>query len=57
MSFQHLSSLKHLESIQATTRVPNPRGFAPSTSTSSVLLERFLQDVLLHHPHRYQDPR
>lgn len=57
MSFQHLSSLKHLESIQATTRVPNPPGFAPSTSTSSVLLERFLQDVLLHHPHRYQDPR
>ncbi|XP_075897912.1 DBF4-type zinc finger-containing protein 2 isoform X1 [Nelusetta ayraudi] len=52
---QHLSSLKHLESIQATTRVPNPQGF--STSTSSVLLERFLQDVLLHHPHRYQDPR
>lgn len=55
MSFQHLSSLKHLESIQATTRVPNPQGF--STSTTSVLLERFLQDVLLHHPHRYQDPR
>lgn len=52
MSFQHLSSLKHLESIQATAR-----GSVPSTSTSSILLERFLQDVLLHHPHRYQDPR
>lgn len=50
MSLQHLSSLKHLESIQATARDP-----APSTSTSSILLDRFLQDVLVYPPHSDQD--
>lgn len=54
MSFQHLSSLKHLESVQAAARGPTSQGSAPSSST---LLERFLQDVLQHHPHHYQDPR
>uniref|UniRef100_A0A1A7Y239 DBF4-type domain-containing protein n=1 Tax=Iconisemion striatum TaxID=60296 RepID=A0A1A7Y239_9TELE len=51
---QHLSSLRHLDSVRTSSR--------GSTSVSSTwsrltLLERFLQDVLQHHPHRYSDPR
>ncbi|XP_040888011.1 DBF4-type zinc finger-containing protein 2 isoform X2 [Toxotes jaculatrix] len=53
---QHLSSLRHLDSVQASSK-----GSSTFSSTSSqtrlTLLERFLQDVLQHHPHRYNDPR
>ncbi|XP_028323902.1 DBF4-type zinc finger-containing protein 2 isoform X2 [Gouania willdenowi] len=41
---QHLSSQSHLTSVQ-------------SSSRARPLLERFLQDVLLHHPLNYSDPR
>uniref|UniRef100_UPI0037E7315F DBF4-type zinc finger-containing protein 2 isoform X2 n=1 Tax=Semicossyphus pulcher TaxID=241346 RepID=UPI0037E7315F len=53
---QHLSSLRHLDSVRASSR-----GSSAVSSTSSrtklTLLERFLQDVLQHHPHHYNDPR
>ncbi|XP_053273252.1 DBF4-type zinc finger-containing protein 2 isoform X1 [Pleuronectes platessa] len=52
---QHLSSLRHLDSVRTSSRCS-----APSATTSCsklTLLERFLQDVLQHHPHRYSDPR
>ncbi|XP_060922966.1 DBF4-type zinc finger-containing protein 2 isoform X3 [Limanda limanda] len=52
---QHLSSLRHLDSVRTSSRCS-----APSAATSCsklTLLERFLQDVLQHHPHRYSDPR
>ncbi|XP_039885686.1 LOW QUALITY PROTEIN: DBF4-type zinc finger-containing protein 2 [Simochromis diagramma] len=52
---QHLSSLRHLDSVRASSRGSG------STSASGrnrlTLLERFLEDVLQHHPHRYDDPR
>ncbi|XP_041638000.1 DBF4-type zinc finger-containing protein 2 [Cheilinus undulatus] len=53
---QHLSSLRHLESVRASAR---GSGAATTHSSQSklTLLERFLQDVLTHHPHRYNDPR
>ncbi|XP_069577272.1 DBF4-type zinc finger-containing protein 2 isoform X2 [Brachyistius frenatus] len=48
------SSLRHLDSVRSSSR-----GSASSASsrTKLTLLERFLQDVLQHHPHRYNDPR
>lgn len=52
---QHLSSLKHLDSVRTSSR-----GSTSSTSSGRnklTLLERFLQDVLQHHPHHYTDPR
>ncbi|XP_029986448.1 DBF4-type zinc finger-containing protein 2 [Sphaeramia orbicularis] len=52
---QHLSSLRHLDSVRTLSR-----GSTSSTVSSQsrlTLLERFLQDVLQHHPHRYNDPR
>ncbi|XP_076006211.1 DBF4-type zinc finger-containing protein 2 isoform X2 [Genypterus blacodes] len=48
---QHLSSLRHMDSVRASSRS------CSSTSTKCSLLERFLQDVLQHHPHHYSDPR
>ncbi|KAM3584976.1 uncharacterized protein V6R79_004347 [Siganus canaliculatus] len=53
---QHLSSLQHLDSV----RTSSSRGSTSSTCSGRnklTLLERFLQDVLQHHPHRYTDPR
>ncbi|XP_029282986.1 DBF4-type zinc finger-containing protein 2 isoform X2 [Cottoperca gobio] len=53
---QHLSSLRHLDAVRASSR-----GSSVSSTSSSrsklTLLERFLQDVLQHHPHHYNDPR
>ncbi|XP_078786380.1 DBF4-type zinc finger-containing protein 2 isoform X3 [Oryzias latipes] len=51
---QHLSSLRHLDSVQG-----GESSNRPSTSDRSTLslLERFLQDVQQYHPHRYSDPR
>ncbi|XP_057679661.1 DBF4-type zinc finger-containing protein 2 isoform X2 [Corythoichthys intestinalis] len=53
---QHLSSLRHLNCVQASSKGSNSCSFADSQAKGT-LLERFLQDVLLHHPHCYNDPR
>lgn len=53
---QHLSSLRHLDSVQASSRGSGSTSSA-SCRNRLTLLERFLQDVLQHHPHRYDDPR
>ncbi|KAK1876301.1 DBF4-type zinc finger-containing protein 2 [Dissostichus eleginoides] len=49
---QHLCSLRHLDAVRASSR-----GSSASSCSSTSLLERFLQDVLQHHPHKYNDPR
>ncbi|XP_061693398.1 DBF4-type zinc finger-containing protein 2 isoform X2 [Syngnathoides biaculeatus] len=54
---QHLSSLRHLNCVQASSRVAAGCSFADSSHAKGTLLERFLQDVLSHHPHFYNDPR
>ncbi|CAJ1087417.1 DBF4-type zinc finger-containing protein 2 isoform X4 [Xyrichtys novacula] len=54
---QHLSSLRHLDSVRASSRGSSTVSSASSSRTKLTLLERFLQDVLEHHPHRYKDPR
>ncbi|KAL7369923.1 hypothetical protein ABVT39_013381 [Epinephelus coioides] len=54
---QHLSSLRHLDSVRASSRGSSTITSASSSRTKLTLLERFLQDVLQHHPHRYNDPR
>ncbi|XP_077462395.1 DBF4-type zinc finger-containing protein 2 isoform X1 [Stigmatopora argus] len=55
---QHLSSLRHLDCVQASTvKGSNSCSFADSSQAKGTLLERFLQDVLLHHPDCYNDPR
>ncbi|GLD68002.1 DBF4-type zinc finger-containing protein 2 isoform X1 [Lates japonicus] len=54
---QHLSSLRHLDSVRASSRGSSTVSSASSSWTKLTLLERFLQDVLQHHPHRYDDPR
>ncbi|XP_028255037.1 DBF4-type zinc finger-containing protein 2 [Parambassis ranga] len=53
---QHLSSLRHLDSVRASSRGSSAVSSA-SSRTKLTLLERFLQDVLQHHPHQYNDPR
>ncbi|XP_034035831.1 DBF4-type zinc finger-containing protein 2 [Thalassophryne amazonica] len=52
---QHLSSLTHLQSVQASAR--GSSSISSASSTRQTLLERFLQDVLQYHPHCYSDPR
>nr|XP_019963289.1 PREDICTED: DBF4-type zinc finger-containing protein 2 isoform X2 [Paralichthys olivaceus]XP_019963290.1 PREDICTED: DBF4-type zinc finger-containing protein 2 isoform X2 [Paralichthys olivaceus]XP_019963291.1 PREDICTED: DBF4-type zinc finger-containing protein 2 isoform X2 [Paralichthys olivaceus] len=52
---QHLSSLRHLDSVRTSSRCAVPS--ATTSCSKLTLLERFLQDVLQHHPHRYSDPR
>ncbi|XP_074483287.1 DBF4-type zinc finger-containing protein 2 isoform X2 [Sebastes fasciatus] len=54
---QHLSSLRHLDSVRASSRGSSTVSSSSSSRTKLTLLERFLQDVLQHHPHRYNDPR
>ncbi|XP_047210823.1 DBF4-type zinc finger-containing protein 2 isoform X1 [Girardinichthys multiradiatus] len=54
---QHLSSLRHLDSVQASSRGSAPVYLARSNQSRLTLLERFLQDVQEHHPHRYGDAR
>ncbi|XP_077370450.1 DBF4-type zinc finger-containing protein 2 [Festucalex cinctus] len=54
---QHLSSLRHLDCVQASSRGSTSCSFADSSHAKGTLLERFLQDVLLHHPHCYNDTR
>ncbi|XP_039979027.1 DBF4-type zinc finger-containing protein 2 isoform X2 [Xiphias gladius] len=54
---QHLSSLRHLDSVGASSRGSSTLSSARSSRAKLTLLERFLQDVLQHHPHRYNDPR
>ncbi|XP_038595525.1 DBF4-type zinc finger-containing protein 2-like [Micropterus salmoides] len=54
---QHLSSLRHLDSVRASSRGSSTVSSTSSSRTKLTLLERFLQDVLHHHPHRYNDPR
>ncbi|KAG9277637.1 DBF4-type zinc finger-containing protein 2 [Astyanax mexicanus] len=44
---QHILSTRHREVVQATR----------ANVSSGSLMERFLQDVLQHHPHRYSDTR
>ncbi|XP_072235378.1 DBF4-type zinc finger-containing protein 2 isoform X3 [Leuresthes tenuis] len=53
---QHLSSLRHLDSVQTSSKNSNSTSSAYNR-TRLTLLERFLQDVLQHHPHRYGDVR
>ncbi|XP_061834651.1 DBF4-type zinc finger-containing protein 2 isoform X2 [Nerophis lumbriciformis] len=54
---QHLSSLRHLDCVGASSRASRSISFSDSRSGNETLLERFLQDVLLHHPHCYNDTR
>ncbi|XP_037321922.2 DBF4-type zinc finger-containing protein 2 isoform X2 [Pungitius pungitius] len=54
---QHLSSFRHLDSVRASSRGSSTVSSSISSTTKLSLLERFLQDVLQHHPHRYNDPR
>ncbi|XP_056226352.1 DBF4-type zinc finger-containing protein 2 isoform X2 [Seriola aureovittata] len=54
---QHLSSVRHLDSVRASSRGSSTVSSASSSRTRLTLLERFLQDVLQHHPHHYSDPR
>ncbi|KAK5607504.1 hypothetical protein CRENBAI_019178 [Crenichthys baileyi] len=54
---QHLSSLRHLDSVQTSSRGSAPVYLARSNQSRQTLLERFLQDVQEHHPHRYSDAR
>ncbi|XP_029942418.1 LOW QUALITY PROTEIN: DBF4-type zinc finger-containing protein 2-like [Salarias fasciatus] len=56
---QHLSSLRHLDSVKSSSRGTASVSSISSTSsrTKLTLLKRFLQDVMQHHPHRYNDPR
>ncbi|XP_038126860.1 DBF4-type zinc finger-containing protein 2 isoform X1 [Cyprinodon tularosa] len=51
---QHLSSLRHLDAVSTSSRGSSPRS---SSRSGLTLLERFLQDVQEHHPHRYGDGR
>ncbi|XP_061092184.1 DBF4-type zinc finger-containing protein 2 [Conger conger] len=44
---QHILSPRHREVVRS----------ARTHATSSSLMERFLQDVIQHHPHRYNDTR
>ncbi|XP_070786401.1 DBF4-type zinc finger-containing protein 2 [Enoplosus armatus] len=53
----HLSSLRHLGSVRASSRGSSTVSSTSSSRTKLTLLERFLQDVLQHHPHCYNDPR
>ncbi|XP_061571798.1 DBF4-type zinc finger-containing protein 2 [Cololabis saira] len=49
---QHLSSLRHLDAVQTSSReTSTPKAGGARWS----LLERFLSDVLEHHPHQDQD--
>ncbi|XP_059184183.1 DBF4-type zinc finger-containing protein 2 [Centropristis striata] len=54
---QHLSSLRHLDSVRSSSRGSSTVSSASGSRTKLTLLERFLQDVMQHHPHRYNDPR
>ncbi|KAM7375623.1 hypothetical protein PAMA_014637 [Pampus argenteus] len=54
---QHLSSLRHLDSVRTSSRGSSSVSSTSSSRTKLTLLERFLQDVLQHHPYRYNDPR
>ncbi|XP_075951142.1 DBF4-type zinc finger-containing protein 2 [Anarhichas minor] len=54
---QHLSSLRHMDSVRASSRGSSTVSSSSSSRTKLTLLERFLQDVLQHHPHRYNDSR
>ncbi|XP_034410308.1 DBF4-type zinc finger-containing protein 2 isoform X2 [Cyclopterus lumpus] len=53
---QHLSSLRHLDSVRVSS-LGSSTVSSSSSKTKLTLLERFLQDVLQHHPHHYYDPR
>ncbi|KAM4711274.1 DBF4-type zinc finger-containing protein 2 [Anableps anableps] len=54
---QHLSSLRHLDSVRTSSRGSAPVSVSRSNQSRLTLLERFLQDVQEHHPHRYGDAR
>ncbi|KAF7651550.1 hypothetical protein LDENG_00109320 [Lucifuga dentata] len=53
---QHLSSLRHVDSVRASSRGSSITSSTSSSRTRLSLLERFLQDVLQHHPHHYSEP-
>uniref|UniRef100_UPI003AACAEF3 uncharacterized protein n=1 Tax=Centroberyx gerrardi TaxID=166262 RepID=UPI003AACAEF3 len=53
---QHLSSSRHRECVRASSRGSSTVSSVSSSRTSS-LMERFLQDVIQHHPHQYNDTR
>lgn len=55
--WQHLSSLRHLDSVQTSSRGSTSVASTCSNQSRLTLLERFLLDVLQHHPHHYNDPR
>ncbi|XP_012713744.2 DBF4-type zinc finger-containing protein 2 isoform X2 [Fundulus heteroclitus] len=52
---QHLSSLRHLDSVRTSSR--GSASVSRSNQSRLTLLERFLQDVQEHHPHLYSDAR
>ncbi|KAF3688247.1 DBF4-type zinc finger-containing protein 2 [Channa argus] len=54
---QHLSSLRHLDSVRVSSRGSSTVSSSSSSKTKLTLLERFLQDVLQHHPQQYSDTR
>ncbi|XP_054654432.1 DBF4-type zinc finger-containing protein 2 [Dunckerocampus dactyliophorus] len=51
---QHLASVRHLDCVEGSPKVS---ASADGSRGNETLLERFLQDVLLHHPHCYKDSR
>ncbi|TWW63768.1 Zinc finger-containing protein 2 [Takifugu flavidus] len=54
---QHLASLRHLDSVHISCQGSDPPSTLTTGRTRQTLMERFLHDVLQHHPHHYQDNR
>lgn len=50
---QHLSSLQHLDAVGLSSRGAESSSSHCSSQSAHTLLERFLHDVLKHHPHSY----
>lgn len=50
---QHLSSLQHLDAVGLSSRGGESSSSLRSSQSAHSLLERFLHDVLKHHPHSY----
>lgn len=50
---QHLSSLQHLNAVSLSSRGAEASSPHYSSQSAHSLLERFLHDVLKHHPHSY----
>lgn len=52
---QHLSSLKHLDAVRSANIGASPDSSHCHSQSGHSLLERFLQDVIKHHPRSYDN--